>query len=151
MRQAWRIVKEKHAATAFDGEGAWLFGGRWNSRGTRVVYTSATRSLATLENLVHLTPPVVFKYMVIRVEFDDTLVETISQTALPYDWTEEPPPPSTKEIGDHWVKQAVSPVLALPSVIIPGELNYLINPAHPQFKSIVIGKPEPFSFDPRLI
>ena len=61
MRRAWRMVKEKHAATASDGEGAWLFGGRWNSRGTRGVYTSATLSLAALESLVHLNPPVAFK------------------------------------------------------------------------------------------
>ena len=96
MRQAWRIVKEKHAATAFTGEGAARTGGRWNSRGARVVYTSATASLAALETLVHLNPPVLFKYLIFRIEFDDTLVEEIFLASLPADWTEEPPPP-------HWV------------------------------------------------
>lgn len=151
MRRAWRIVKEKHAATAFDGEGAWLFGGRWNSRGTRLVYTSATLSLAALESLVHLNPPVAFKYVAIPIEFDEALVETVAAAGLPADWTEEPPPPSSMEIGDLWVKEARSVVLELPSVIIQAEPNYLLNPAHPDFKKVTIGKPLPFSFDPRLL
>ena len=149
MKQAWRMVKEKHAATAFLGEGAWLYGGRWNSAGTRVVYTSGSQALAALESLVHLNPPVIFKYLAIPIEFDDPLVEKVA--ALPADWTEEPPPPATKAIGDLWVKEARSAVLELPSVIILGEPNYLLNPAHPDFQKIIIGKPQPFSFDPRLL
>lgn len=148
-RQAWRIVKEKHAATAFSGEGARLFGGRWNSRGMSLVYTSGTKALAALESLVHLNPPVIFKYLTIPIEFDEALVEKVA--VLPADWNDMPPPPSTKAIGDLWTKQARSAVLELPSVIIPGESNYLLNPAHPDFNKIVIGKPEPFSFDPRLL
>jgi len=150
-RRAWRIVKEKHAATAFDGEGAWLYGGRWNSSGTRVVYTSAALSLAALESLVHLNPPVFFKYVAIPVEFDHALVESVAVAGLPVDWTEEPPPPSATEIGDLWVRESRSAVLELPSVIIQAEPNYLLNPAHPDFKKIVIGKPVPFAFDPRLL
>lgn len=151
MRQAWRIVKEKHAATAFTGEGASRTGGRWNSRGVWAVYTSGTKSLAALETLVHLNPPVLFKYVTFRIEFDEALVEKFASATLPSDWTEEPPAPSTKTIGDVWVKEAPSAVLELPSVIIPGESNFLLNPAHPDFKKIAIGKPEPFAFDPRLL
>ncbi len=151
MTRAWRIVREDHGYTAFDGEGAWRFGGRWNSRGTRTVYTSATLSLAALETLVHLNPPVAFKYVAIPIEFDEALVETFATSDLPADWNEEPPPPSTAEIGDRWVKESRSAVLELPSVIIPAEPNYLLNPAHSDFKRIRIGKPTPFSFDPRLI
>ena len=149
MKQAWRIVKEEHAATALSGEGARLYGGRWNSVGTSVVYSSGSKALAALESLVHLNPPVIFKYVAIPIEFDDALVEKV--TVLPVEWTEEPPPPATKDIGDVWVKEARSAVLELPSVIVPGEPNYLLNPAHPDFKKIVIGKSEPFSFDPRLL
>jgi RES domain-containing protein len=145
------MVREDHGSTAFDGEGAWRFGGRWNSRGTRTVYTSATLSLAALETLVHLNPPVAFKYVAIPIEFDEALVETFATSDLPADWNEEPPPPSTAEIGDRWVKESRSAVLELPSVIIPAEPNYLLNPAHSDFKRIRIGKPTPFSFDPRLI
>ncbi len=72
---AWRIVKEKHAATAFSGEGASRTGGRWNSRGVWVVYASATQALATLENLVHLNPPVYFKYAAIPIYFKRASVE----------------------------------------------------------------------------
>ena len=151
MRRAWRIVREKYAATAFDGEGAWRFGGRWNSRGTRVVYSSATLSLAALETLVHLNPPVAFRYVAIPFEFDEALVEAMHPVGLPANWTEEPPPPSTMEVGHRWVNESRSAVLEIPSVLIPTESNYLINPAHPDFRRITFGKPSPFSFDPRLI
>jgi len=150
MPETWRIIKEKRAATAFSGEGAARTGGRWNSRGVAVVYTSSTRALATLESLVHLNPPVAFKYVAIPIKFDDALVETLAGKNLPADWRNEPPPPSTKAVGDGWVKAARSAVLALPSVIT-GELNYLLNPAHRDFGKIKIGKPEPFTFDPRLL
>ena len=151
MGEAWRIVKAKRAATAFTGEGAAKSGGRWNSRGVPVVYTSCSKALAALEHLVHLNPPVLFKYVAIRIQFDDALIETFPAKALPLDWQTEPPPPSTKAIGDAWVRSVRSAVLTLPSVIIPGELNHLLNPAHPDFKKISIGKPEPFAFDPRLL
>jgi RES domain-containing protein len=151
MPEAWRIVQEEHAASAFSGEGAAKFGGRWNSRGVPVVYTSSTKSLAALENLVHLNPPVRFKYVAIRLKFDDALVEVVPLKALPPNWRAEPPPSSSKQIGDAWVLSARSAVLALPSVIVSGEPNYLLNPAHPDFHRISIGKPEKFTFDPRLL
>jgi len=151
MPEAWRIVKAKHAATAFSGEGAAKTGGRWNSRGVPVVYASSTKSLAALETLVHLNPPVPFKYVAFRLQFDAALVEDVPLNRLPADWRVEPPPPSTKAIGDAWAREVRSAVLALPSVIVPGELNYLLNPAHPAFKKISIGKPERFAFDPRLL
>ena len=106
MGEAWRIVKKKHASTAFTGEGAAKAGGRWNSRGVPVVYTSCTRSLATLENLMRLNPPLTFNYVAIPVEFDDALVEVFPVRNLPADWRAEPPPPSTKAVGDGWVKAA---------------------------------------------
>jgi RES domain-containing protein len=150
MPQAWRIVKTKHASTAFDGEGAKLNGGRWNSAGVRVVYVSFSKSLAALETLVHLKLPVTSKYLAIPVEFDNALVEVFLPKNLPTGWNIEPPPPGTQEIGDRWVKEQRSAILALPSVITR-ESNYLINPAHPDFKRISIGSPEPFTFDPRLL
>ncbi|MDZ4287472.1 MAG: RES family NAD+ phosphorylase [Prosthecobacter sp.] len=151
MPYAWRIVKAKYAATAFTGEGASRTGGRWNSRGVWMVYTSASKSLAALETLVHLNPPVLFNYVTIRLEFDDALVEKVPQADLPKGWTEQPAPPSTKEIGDAWVKERRSAVLQIASVIVPDESNYLLNSAHADFRKIVIGKPEPFAFDPRLL
>jgi RES domain-containing protein len=151
MPEAWRIVKARHAATAFSGKGAADNGGRWNSRGVGVVYASITKSLAVLESLVHLNPPVRFKFVAFHVQFDDAWVEKFPLKKLPADWQTEPPPPATQQIGDRWVRESRSAVLALPSVIISGELNYLLNPAHPDFKKISIGKSEAFAFDPRLL
>lgn len=151
MPESWRIVKEKYARAAFSGEGAARVGGRWNSRGVWIVYASSSRSLAVLENLVHLNPPVAFKYVAFRIQFEAALLDKLPNSALPPEWTEEPPPPSAKAIGDRWVKEARSAVLEVPSVIIPGEPNYLLNPSHPDFKRIHISKPEAFAFDPRLL
>lgn len=151
MLEAWRMVKEKHIATAFSGEGAARTGGRWNSRGVAVVYTSATRSLAALETLVHLNPLVIFDYRIIRVEFDDGWVERLTLAALSSDWNMEPPPLSTRQLGDDWARSSRSAILAVPSVIISDETNYVLNPAHPDFKKIAIDEPAPFTFDPRLV
>lgn len=151
MRQAFRIVREAYAATAFTDEGAALTGGRWNSPGSRVVYTSASASLAALETLVHLNPAMRFKYLIFPIEFYEALVEKLPPASLPAGWRDEPPPPATKRLGDAWVKQARTAVLELPSVIIPGESNYLINTSHPDFKNIIMGKPRTFSFDNRLL
>jgi len=150
MPEAWRLVKAQHAATAFDGEGARLYGGRWNSMGVRVVYVSFSKSLAALEILVHLKLPVTSKYVAIPVQFADVLVDVFPVKKLPVGWNAEPPPAAAQQIGDRWVKEERSAILALPSVIT-GETNYLLNPAHPDFKRIAIGSPEPFSFDPRLL
>ena len=146
-----RILKAKHVATAFSGEGGAKSGGRWNSRGVAMVYTSGSQALAALENLVHLNPQVIFKYVAIRIEFDTGLVEKAALSELPADWRIEPPPPSTKRFGDTWARAGRSAILAVPSVIISSELNYLLNPAHPEFKKITVAKPEKFTFDPRLI
>ncbi len=110
---AWRIFKKKHRASAFAGEGARRFGGRWNSKGVAIIYTSGTVSLAVLEILVHLETP-------------------------------------RLSIGDNWVGSGVSAVLRVPSVIIPSEFNYLLNPVHEDFRRCVWGKPRLFKFDPRL-
>jgi RES domain-containing protein len=149
--EAWRMVKKKHVATAFSGEGAAKTGGRWNSRGVAVVYTSASRSLAALETLVHLNPLVVFNYRVIRVEFEEAWVERLPLAAWPTDWKLEPPPLSTRRLGDGWVRSLRSAILAVPSVVIPEETNFVLNPAHPGFKKIAISKSAPFIFDPRLL
>jgi RES domain-containing protein len=116
-----------------------------------VVYASSTKSLAALESLVHLNPPVLFKYLTFGIEFDDALLEKLPGASLPPDWQTEPPPPSTKSIGDEWVRSGRTAVLAVPSVILSGEPNLLLNPAHPDFQKIRIAKPERFAFDPRLL
>jgi RES domain-containing protein len=147
----WRIVPEDQAATAFDGEGARLYGGRWNSVGVPMVYASEHKSLAALEVRVHIDTTRKAKlYKCFAFQFDEDLREVFRARSLPKDWLQEPPPPSLQALGDAWVKANRSPILAVPSVIIHDELNYLINPRHPDFAKIKIDKPTDFAFDSRL-
>src|SRR5215207_117575 len=152
MATCWRIVKSRHAATAFDGEGARLYGGRWNSPGTPMVYTSSTISLAVLEVLVHLQETsLLSSYSLIAARFDDAIVERLDRSMLPEGWRAYPAPSELRRIGDEWVRSQRSAVFEVPSVIVERESNCLLNPAHPDFSSVVIGEPEPFTFDERLL
>ncbi|HTV46891.1 MAG TPA: RES family NAD+ phosphorylase [Phycisphaerae bacterium] len=149
---AWRIVKAKHSASAFSGDGAEKFGARWNSRGVSVVYVAGSRSLAMLEILVHLQYEELLKrYVVYEVAFDDALVSSINPATLPRTWRKSPPPVTVQQIGDAWIAGTSSAVLRVPSAIVPTEFNYLLNPAHPDFAKIKIGPKQPVQFDSRLI
>jgi RES domain-containing protein len=151
MAAGWRIVPAARAHDAFIGEGAKLYGGRWNSPGVSVVYGSQHKSLAALELLVHRDPRRPNRFKAFFFQFAESLVETVPLRGLPEDWRQEPPPPSTQQLGDTWVRESRSAILAVPSIVIPEELNYLLNPVHPNFKKITIGKPQDFAFDARLL
>jgi RES domain-containing protein len=149
---AWRIVKRKLARNAFSGEGARLYGGRWNSPGVSVVYTAQSQSLAALELLVHLeNSDLLHEYVVIEARFDASLVARVSKADLPRDWRASPPPVDARAIGDAWIAEEPSPVLELPSAIIPAESIFLLNPQHSAFAQIEIGEPVRFEFDLRLM
>lgn len=150
MLSAWRLTKTKHLSTAWDGEGARKSGGRWNSAGIAVVYTSGTLSLALVEVLVHLPSGILSAYSAVRIEFEQSLVTVFGFAELPGNWKDHPAPPETKAIGDKWVAERKSPVLEVPSVVVPNESNYVLNPFHPAFGDIRIGRPMSFPFDPRL-
>ena len=102
---AYRITKTKRTAGAFDGEGARLYGGRWNSIGTRVVYVAGSRSLATLEILVHTEDlsTIVGQYSIIAVTFPDKLVLRIPAADLPKRWSAHEPVADTQILGDRWI------------------------------------------------
>lgn len=151
MASGWRIVPENRAHDAFIGEGAKLYGGRWNSSGVAVVYGSQHKSLAALELLVHRDSRKSHRFTAFLFQFPESLVETVPLPGLPEDWRQEPPPPSTQQIGDAWMRESRSAILAVPSIIIPEELNYVLNPAHSDFRKITIGKPQDFAFDARLL
>lgn len=152
MPTAWRIVKTRFAARAFDGEGARLNGGRWNSVGVQMVYTAGSISLAVLELVVHLeTTDVLPSYSLCEVHFDEDFVTRLDRMRLPANWADSPPPPDLLTIGDAWIAGQLSVVLEIPSAVIESENNYLINSSHPDFKSLTIGRPRPFSLDPRLL
>jgi RES domain-containing protein len=152
MIRAWRLVKAEHADDAFTGEGARRGGGRWNSKGVRVVYTAGSLSLATLEVMVHTHFYSALKYYVcIPIDFDPSLSQSITIEDLPDNWKADPIPQSVKKVGDRWVQNQESVILKVPSAIIPVETNYLINPSHPDFEKVVIHSPQKFAFDPQLL
>ncbi|HEV7242973.1 MAG TPA: RES family NAD+ phosphorylase [Thermoanaerobaculia bacterium] len=151
MITAWRIVKREHAPNAFDGEGAALNAGRWHSEGTRVVYTSQSISLATLEIIVHLRRRRhIPEYMLIPCYFHEALVETLDAAALPKNWAATIAPTELRRFGDEWARNRVSAVMSVPSAVTQVELNYILNPEHPDFPSIDLGEPRDFHMDVRL-
>jgi RES domain-containing protein len=150
MPAAWRLTKTKYLPAAWDGEGAKKVGGRWNSAGGAVVYTSGSLSLALVEVLVHLPAGILPAWSAVPIEFDDSLVTVVAPRQLPKNWRDSPPPPATQAIGDEWVARGTSAALRVPSVVVPGEWNFVLNPAHRDFGRIRIGAPMSFPFDPRL-
>jgi len=117
-----------------------------------LVYASATLALATLEVLVHFdTAEAPRDLVAVRADIPDGLgMRTVRLSELPPDWQRHPPPDELARIGSDWIRQARAAVLAVPSVIIPQELNFLLNPRHPEFHRVRIGRPQPFRFDARL-
>ena len=151
MATVWRLCKRRHAA--LDGEGARLAGGRWNSRGTAVVYASASLSLAALELLVHCDPALLPDDLVaLAIEIPDGLLaRRIEAARLGRAWRRHPAPESLAQLGDAWARDRACAVLSVPSAVVPGERNFLLNPAHPDFRKIRAGRPKRFALDARLV
>jgi RES domain-containing protein len=150
MVVVWRLVPSRRASDPWSGEGARLFGGRWNEVGIPAVYTSAHQSLAALEVLVHLGgvyPDASYKYL--SYELEDSTIHHLSSSELSPDWREEPPF-STMVLGSKWAREKRSFVLSVPSAVIPEERNFILNPEHPQRGTARVGPALSFSFDSRL-
>lgn len=151
MQTVWRIADKRYKTTALTGEGARLFGGRWNSPGISIVYTSESQSLAILELLVHLDSPALLnEFVLYGVEIDSSHITHMNRLALPPNWKGDPVPEEVKSIGDKWAVTRASVALSVPSALVPAESNYLLNPRHPDFSKLKIQKPIPFQFDPRF-
>jgi len=148
--RVWRIASAAHAA--FDGEGARRYGSRWTPKGLRAVFTSATLSLAALERFVNTDPDLEPDELVaIAVDIEPNLRRaTVADADLQPDWRMYPPPPALALIGERWLRASTSVVLSVPSVVIPNERNFVLNPAHSNFRGLTIHPSEPFSFDPRM-
>jgi RES domain-containing protein len=148
--RVWRIASAAHAA--FDGEGARRYGSRWTPRGLPAVFTSATLSLAALERFVNTDPelePV--DLVAIAVDIGTHIaIETVTVDGLAPGWRTYPAPPGLAGIGERWVADARSAVLSVPSVLIPNERNFVLNPAHADFTRVTIHPSEPFSCDSRM-
>lgn len=133
------------------GEGAYLYGGRWNSEGVRVVYIVGSLSLAAMEQLVHLNHSDILKaFHRLEVSFSETLIQHIDTDDLPSDWSMPGMATSAQATGDAWVASESSLVLQVPSAVIAGEYNYLINPCHRDFSKLRYGAIQKFNFDSRL-
>lgn len=150
-RTVWRITTRRFVGPAFSGEGARLFGGRWNRPGQSVVYTAESRSLALLEMLVQ-DDPLRAHYVLIPAHLPSSVsVEYMEASALPQGWRTQSARDQLQALGAEWLRQSRSCVLAVPSAVIPAELNFLINPLHQDFRHITFGEPEPLDTDLRLI
>jgi len=151
MPTLWRVCEERWADTAFNGEGAARYPGRWNNGGRRAVYCAATRSLAALEILAHVEDRALLakaRFVALPIEVSEDQIQVLRR--LPEGWGRIPPGEATRSLGERFLEAARQPALRVPSAVIPGEFNYLLNPLHPGFASFRIGKAEPFPFDPRL-
>lgn len=144
-------MKARHAARAFDGEGARRFGGRWNPPGTRVVYAAGSLSLAVLELLVHLgSEDPLHGWVWFELAIPAASVERLAPRRLPRDWRAFPPPAATQRLGADWLRRGRRAALEVPSAVVPREHNYVLAPEHPDFARIRIGRPTPLDLDPRL-
>jgi RES domain-containing protein len=148
--RVWRIASAAHAT--FDGEGARRYGSRWTPRGLPAVFTSATLALAALERFVNTDAdlePVDLVTIPVDIE-TNIAIETVTVADLPADWRTYPAPPALAMIGERWLRESTSAVLSVPSVVIPTERNFILNPTHADFARLVINPSAPFSFDPRM-
>jgi RES domain-containing protein len=149
--ELFRLSKSKYVSE-LSGEGARLFGGRWNSKGVEVIYTSESRSLALAETLVHLSlkrfTSGTHCLLVVTLPKEASLIE-IEIQELPADWNKFPSPPALAYMGDKWAKDRNSLALKVPAAAVLGEYNYILNPNHPEFKDIK-WRLEKFPYDERI-
>ena len=150
----YRIARAKFAGD-LSGEGAAMYGGRWNPPGTPVVYTSESAALAVLEllaNVPHqLIRPDSFRKVVIEVP-DSAEISTVAVSDLPADWNRFPHPARLAAIGGEWVEKGETLLLKVPSALVGGDgHNYLINTSHPQASHVRVVSIDPFYFDPRIL
>lgn len=151
--RVWRLCKARYAADPLSGRGSLNASGRWHPRGLRIVYTSATLSLAALEMLVHLGRESLPDDLVqVEIEVPGTIsVETLDPERLTPAWRSYPAPPELAAFGEEWLRQERTPLLRVPSAVVPEEWNLLINPAHPRAARVRPVGRKPFSFDVRLV
>jgi len=152
LTRVFRVLRAAYASSPFDGEGAYRYGGRWSSPGTRLVYSSEHQSLAMLEYFVHLDPEDAPDDLVLATaDVPDNLSrQQLHPRALPPRWRETPAPPELAQIGDEFVKKAEACLLLVPSVLAVYENNWLINPQHAEFKKIALHALEPLRYDARM-
>lgn len=148
----FRLLRKRFAAAPFDGEGAYLYGGRWSSPGTRLSYASEHQSLAMLEYFVHIdqeNPPTDLVLAEADVP-EEASREVLEMRRLPRNWRDGAAPPELTRIGDEFAQRGENCLLLVPSVLAPAEWNCLVNPGHRDYRRIVVRDVEPLEYDPRM-
>ncbi len=150
--QAYRIAKREYIED-LSGEGARLHGGRWNRKGTAVVYLAENRALATVEYLVHIPLSLLpLDLYIAEISFPaNAEIEEFPSKSLPAKWATYPAPAALAEIGEEWVTRNETLLLRVPSAVVRGEFNLLINPKHGHAKDITIVSSNPMQIDERLL
>jgi RES domain-containing protein len=150
MATFYRILQAERAASAMTGEGARLFGGRWNPPGVPAVYLAESRALAALEIIVNAQREVTsLDWRILEVEVPDDAIETVKPDALPDDWQALPSSPGARLHGGRWLRSGILG-FKLPSAVIPEEFTLLLNPQHPSARELRVSMPKVFRFDPRV-
>lgn len=150
--ELYRISQELYA-NDFSGNGARLYGGRWNSEGLFAVYTSSSRALALLETLAHTPAKMLLEKCYLLVTFyvpDSIEAEIIDKDKLTTGWNAPDTRPSTKKTGDAFLRSKSGLLLCVPSVLIPEENNFILNPLHPDMKKIKPVHKRRIQFDSRV-
>jgi RES domain-containing protein len=153
--RVYRLYRKRRRDAAFTGEGARLEGARWNLPGTPAIYAASTLGLALLEFLVHLDPS---EMDIARLELETCSADIpsgvafyeVPAKALPRQWKAVPWSASSQAFGTRLLQEGQYAAIAVPSVVVPTECNYLLNPLHPDFHKIKLGSPQPFLIDRRL-
>jgi RES domain-containing protein len=148
----YRLTRGKYHLD-LSGKGAELYGGRWNSKGIPMLYTSQSRALAFAEIAMHIPMGIVPKdYFLISIEIPDTAgILKLTEADMPADWRSNPHSNTTQQIGDDFVTVNKYLVLQVPSAVVPGDYNFLVNPNHPESSIVKVIASTPFEFDSRFV
>lgn len=149
--RVFRLSRKKYADD-LSGKGAAMFGNRWNSKGIEMLYTAESRALAMAEVVVHLSlASLPDDYMMIEIEIPDSIVvANLMPQQLDSNWNSNPPRSQTQALGDKFIHSKKNCVLKVPSAVVKGDFNYLLNPNHQDIKKIKIIEVTKFPFDERI-
>ena len=147
--KVYRITGKKHASD-ISGTGAAMYGGRWNKKGSPVLYTGESKEIALLETIVHTPPSIIPALDLVTIEIPDDSIQVIHMKDLPDNWTNYPAPAILAEIAENWIDSNASIALKVPSCIIHSSNNYILNCRHPEYHKVKIVNQKGFHFDTRL-
>lgn len=147
--KVYRITGKRHAKD-IGGTGSALHGGRWNKKGSPVLYTGESKEIALLETIAHTPPAIIPSLDLLTFDLPDDSIITIKIKDLPDNWTHYPAPSILAEIAENWINSNKSIALSVPSCIIHSSRNYILNCRHPEYSKVKLISHTGFHFDSRL-